>query len=175
MTVGAGGRDPRNKPSPKEKQSSRFSDRSTLMCRTKGSKREILMLLVKTSVAAIFICLLALVASGNTCTAANLDGTWELSAIGSQPVRKGSVDLPYFNVTGDLIRGFDGCNQFSGRLDQSLEIAATRRGCAEGAVRLPLDLSNAAAHLRTAKISETHLELPARGPFPASVFIRIKN
>lgn len=131
------------------------------------------MLPVKTSVAAIFTCLVALVASASG-TAASLDGTWELSSVGSQPVRKGPVDLPYFNVTGDLISGFDGCNRFSGRLGQSLEIAATRRGCAEGAVRLPLDLSNAAAHLRTAKIGEMYLELPARGAFPASVFIRVK-
>ena len=103
---------------------------------------------------------------------AGLDGTWRLVSIASRPVGRAPAGVPFFTVKGPIITGFDGCNRFSGRLDQPLSIATNRMGCAEGAVKLPLDLSNAGAHLNSGTIGEKYLELPARRQFPAATFVR---
>ena len=130
---------------------------------------------IKISIVAILAGLSSLVGSASAWAEAGLDGTWRLLSVDSRPVAKGLAGLPYFTVKGQLISGFDGCNQFSGRLDQPVSIAATRMGCAEGAVKLPLDLSKVAAHLDAGKIGKKYLELPGRKPFPASVFVRLES
>jgi heat shock protein HslJ len=106
----------------------------------------------------------------------DLDGTWELVEIDSRPIaRPTSGERLTFTIKGSTIEGFDGCNTFSGRLDQPGGIASTRRGCADDIVKLPLDLANAKSHLEAGRIDGERLLLPARPGIPASVFARIKT
>lgn len=117
--------------------------------------------------------IIVLVAMGSTCAASSLDGTWRLVSVDSKPLGQLPVDrVPFFTVTGMEISGYDGCNRFSGRLDQPGNIAATRMGCPETTVKLPLDLGDLLPHLQTGTVRQNSLSIPARGPFPASVFER---
>jgi hypothetical protein len=127
--------------------------------------------------AAIIVC----VTIGNACASANvpvplrssLDGTWRLVSVDSRPLRQlPAIRVPFFTVTGITIIGFDGCNNFSGRIDQPGNISATRRGCLETTIKLPLDLGDLQAHLRTGTIDKKFLSVPARGQFPAAMFER---
>ena len=105
--------------------------------------------------------------------AAEFNGTWTLVEIDSKPVASDAgTALPSFTIKDQSIEGFDGCNTFSGRLDRPGSITSTRRGCPEGAVKLPLDLSNPMAHLKGGHIEKDTLRLPAREPMPASAFKR---
>jgi heat shock protein HslJ len=115
----------------------------------------------------------ALPACAGVQGAAGLQGTWKLAEIKSQPVRPpAGGKLPAFTIKNQLIEGFDGCNDFSGRLDQPGSITSTRRGCSERTLMLPLDLSDPMSHLRGATIDKQRLILPERGTLPASVFER---
>lgn len=148
------------------------------------------MRLVNSSTAAIFGCLLGLAGIASACTttgpastssgggavtAQGLDGTWRLYSVNAQPVAEGQPRLPFFTISGRMINGFDGCNQFFGRIDQPLSVGATRMGCPPGALRLPLDLDDAGAHLDAGTIENGSLALPARGRFPASVYVRAEE
>lgn len=105
--------------------------------------------------------------------AAELNGTWTLVEIDSKRVASDAgAALPSFTIKDQSIEGFDGCNTFSGRLDRPGSITSTRRGCPEGAVKLPLDLSNPMAHLKEGRIERDRLRLPTREPMPASAFKR---
>ena len=109
-------------------------------------------------------------------TASDLKGSWELAAIGSQPVRStaGSA-LPAFTIKDQIIEGFDGCNTFSGRLDKPGSITSTRRGCVDGALKLPLDLADPMSHLKTGTVRNGTLSLPARQGIASSVFRRVES
>lgn len=108
-------------------------------------------------------------------TVKDLAGSWKLVEVQSRPVRPGSPDaVPGFTIRDQSIEGFDGCNRFWGRLDQPGGIASTRRGCPEGALRLPLDLSDPAAHLATGRLDQGRLILPATRGLPESVFERTR-
>ena len=83
--------------------------------------------------------------------AGDLQGRWRLEAVGDQ-----RVDTPrpiYFEINGDTISGYDGCNRFGGVLGASRGIRAGQRGCVEGNVRLPLDLSDPVGQLRSARLA----------------------
>ena len=114
------------------------------------------------------------------CVGASVDanrfaGTWRLVSVDSRPLGPLPADqVPVFTVTGTNVSGFDGCNTFSGSIDQPGEISATRMGCREGAIKLPLDLGNLLAHLQTGTIKENSLSVPANGQFPASMFERVE-
>lgn len=111
--------------------------------------------------------------AGTSVDATRFAGTWRLVAVDSRPLGPLPADqVPVFTVIGTRVSGFDGCNTFSGRIDQPGEISATRMGCREGAIQLPLDLGNLLAHLQTGTIKEKSLSVPANGQFPASVFER---
>lgn len=104
---------------------------------------------------------------------AGLEGSWRLTSIASSPLESPAADeLPFFTIKGMSVEGFDGCNQFFGPLDRPGAIGATRRACPAGTLVLPLDLSDLAAHLRTGRIEGDVLAVPARGPYPASTYVR---
>lgn len=108
--------------------------------------------------------------------AADLQGTWELAEIASRPVAPASANArPAFTIKDQSIEGFDGCNNFSGRLDKPGAFISTRRGCPGDVVKLPLDLMDAWSHLQGGKIQDGALFLPARAGLPASVFRRPKS
>jgi heat shock protein HslJ len=107
-------------------------------------------------------------------TASDLNGKWEVVEIKSQPVRFTAVNaLPIFTIKDQSIEGFDGCNNFWGRLDQPGSIVSTRRGCLDGSLKLPLDLTDPMSHLKAGRIDKGSLILPERGEIPDSVFKRV--
>jgi heat shock protein HslJ len=109
-------------------------------------------------------------------TAADLKGRWELVEIQSRPVPSTAASaVPVFTISEQSIEGFDGCNTFSGRLDKPGSIVSTRRGCAEGTVKLPLDLADPMSHLKSGRIENGKLILPARAGMAESAFMRAKS
>ena len=94
-----------------------------------------------------------------------LQGNWMMNAPSTD-----ERALPRFTIDGQSIQGFDGCNEFSGRLDQPGSIGSTRRGCPEQTLRLPFDLSDPMPRLRSGKIEKGKLTLPADGRFPETSF-----
>src|SRR5512139_1619136 len=61
----------------------------------------------------------AIAAFAGSMTTSDLQGTWRLVEIQSQPVRPAAKnELPVFTIKDQSIEGFDGCNTFWGRLDQ---------------------------------------------------------
>lgn len=117
----------------------------------------------------------AIAAWAGSLTARDLHGSWELVEIGSQPVRPATREArPMFTIQTQSITGFDGCNSFWGRLDAPGSMTATRRGCLDGSLKLPLDLTNPMLHLQAGRIDKDRLILPAREAIPASVFKRVE-
>lgn len=113
-------------------------------------------------------------AFAGSLSASDLHGSWELVEIKSQPVQPTAVNaLPMFTIKDQSIEGFDGCNDFWGRLDQPGSIASTRRGCPDGSLKLPLDLTDPMAHLQAGRLDKGRLILPAREEIPESVFKRV--
>ena len=102
-----------------------------------------------------------------------LDGSWRLVAIGAKRLAPMTASrVPFFVIDGEEVTGFDGCNDFSGRIDQPWGIVTTRIGCPESEIKLPLDLGNFLSHLRSGIVLENTLSIPATGLYPASVFER---
>jgi heat shock protein HslJ len=112
--------------------------------------------------------LLASVSEG----ASELDGTWRLASVGGSKVNGDPRQVPYFTIRGSEISGYDGCNRFSGHVDEPERILKTERACAGKVIELPLDLGNIGRDLGTAVRSGRILRLPRRGQLPESVFIR---
>ena len=96
-----------------------------------------------------------------------VQGRWLLVELASRPVQpSASGSVPWFAIKRQLIEGHDGCNDFSGSLDAPGSIAATRRGCAEGALKLPLDLADPLAQLKAAKVTGDRLVVPKAATMP---------
>lgn len=102
----------------------------------------------------------------------SLTGSWVLAKSGSRVIVQGARELPNFTIKNGTISGYDGCNRFGGPLDQPGHIRQTRRACAAQGEKLPLDLNDALAHLKSGHLSGGNLVLPARGGLPASEFRR---
>ena len=54
-------------------------------------------------------------------------GKWVLEFVEGRAV-KGESKI-FFQIEGEMISGFDGCNRFSGRVDQVARVRNTQRGC----------------------------------------------
>jgi hypothetical protein len=104
--------------------------------------------------------------------ASELDGTWRLASVGGSKVKGDPTQVPYFTIRGAEIAGYDGCNRFSGRLDEPERIVKTERACAGKVIEIPLDLGNIGRDLATAARTDRILKLPKRGQFEESVFMR---
>jgi heat shock protein HslJ len=106
-----------------------------------------------------------------TVSLASLEGTWHLVSIDSRPLRLLPTDqVPYIKVKGMAVTGYDGCNNFYGRIDLPGNISSTRLGCLEETIKLPLDLGDLPSHLQAGTIDKNILSVPARNHFPASRF-----
>ena len=118
-------------------------------------------------------CMLCGLAGGATAFASpagleNVQGRWSLVEIASRPLHPSpSASVPWFAIRRHAIEGHDGCNEFSGSLDTPGSIVATRRGCPEGAVKLPLDLADPLPQLKAGKVVGERLVLPTVGTLPA--------
>ena len=122
--------------------------------------------------AAVALGILSLTSASAMAGTSQFNGTWVLAEIGGVAVRHSSATAPFFTLDGQIINGFDGCNRFSGRLDAPGQIVATRRGCPDATLMLPLDLNRLAAHIESGKLAGGWLRIPARRGFPASGFKR---
>jgi heat shock protein HslJ len=101
----------------------------------------------------------------------DLQGTWKLVEVNSHAVRPSAATaLLLFTIMDESIEGFDGCNDFWGRLDQPGTVSSTRRGCPDDVLKLPLDLSDPMSHLKSGQIEQGRLILPQRNAIPAAVF-----
>lgn len=99
-----------------------------------------------------------------------LEGTWVLAEIAGQPVGRGA-DIErsiHFTYHDGFIRGFDGCNTFSGDIDQPGRIVATQRGCPPDMLLLPLDLGDPRPQLARARLKDGALILPLPGGAPGT-------
>jgi len=119
---------------------------------------------------------LALVGSGAIDASAGdlaLEGTWQLEAIDSVVVSDISGEqVPFFEVKGSGIKGYDGCNRFFGSLDKPGAIVSTRRACPDSMLKLPLDLNDLDAHLQTGCLKDDQLTIPADDSYPSSSYRR---
>ncbi len=104
-------------------------------------------------------------------SAASMNGTWSLASVGGQAVTADG-GAPRFTIDGDVISGFDGCNQFGGQLSNPQSMRSGQMACAGEYVKLPLDLNDPKAHLDSATFEGDRISLPARAGLPASVFLR---
>jgi hypothetical protein len=86
-----------------------------------------------------------------------LNGRWVLEAVNGKAIS--SDQEIYFQIVGDVISGYDGCNTFGGKVTRPFVGRASKRGCA-GEVLLPLDLADPLAQLDQAIIKQNKLFLP---------------
>ena len=98
------------------------------------------------------------------------EGIWQLQSIDSKTVAASGKPMPFFEIIGTAIRGHDGCNRFFGSLDRPGAIKMTRRACSSDTLRLPLDMSDLDAHLRSGRRQGDVLTVPASSNYPASTY-----
>jgi hypothetical protein len=96
---------------------------------------------------------------GAAATLSAIEGRWILEAINGRPVTVGTEEI-YFQLNGETITGYDGCNNFGGQITQPTQIRKSQRACPAGTLFLPLDLSNPLPQLDRAKITGGKLFLP---------------
>jgi hypothetical protein len=89
---------------------------------------------------------------------AGLQGRWTLETLNGQPVELSMA--VYFEIDGHTLKGFDGCNNFGGPLENPVLIRKGQRDCAGEYVSLPLDLGSPLEHLRQASVTGDVLSLP---------------
>ena len=120
-------------------------------------------------------CAVTASACGEIMKPAQLQGTWVLSELnGVAVVSAGDTRLPSFTISGTSISGFDGCNDFSGKLDQPGSIVSTQLACASIALALPIDLSDPMKQLQTATMAGDRLGVAANDSLPSSTYVRKK-
>lgn len=86
-----------------------------------------------------------------------LQGKWVLESIDGNAVETTS-DI-YFEIDGNTISGFDGCNRFGGSLDAPERMRMTQRACPPEMPRLPLDLSAPRRQLESSRLDGDTLEV----------------
>jgi hypothetical protein len=102
-----------------------------------------------------------------------LDGSWRLISNGVESLGHLQHDqVPSFEISGTSMSGFDGCNKFSSRLDDPGSTTATRMGCAEETIMLPLDFANLRQHLDSGSVKDGKLHIPAHQTYPAVILER---
>jgi hypothetical protein len=87
-----------------------------------------------------------------------LSGKWILLSVSGHRVQ---TDPPiFFRLDGEVLTGYDGCNNFGGLLSAPARIRTGGRGCPEDHPAFPLDLSHPAKHLAAATRDGDRLLLP---------------
>lgn len=111
----------------------------------------------------VFLCILCFIgfvqssAVSDAEDMSKLQGRWVLELINGQPVASGTK--VYFEIDGQTITGFNGCNKFGGRLDAPDRLRMTQRGCASDALSLPLELPDPRSQLDAAEVAGEKLKL----------------
>ncbi len=97
---------------------------------------------------------------GTTMKVEDLQGRWVLQSVNGQPAE--SKPEVYFEISGDKISGYDGCNRFGGSTSQLGRVFSTRRGCPPDFVA-PIDTSRLEAQLTSGQRDGDTLSLPLLG------------
>src|SRR5262249_19464615 len=90
-----------------------------------------------------------------------LQGRWDLVSMNGQPVRAG--EPIFFEIEGLAIRGFDGCNNFGGRIDAPSRLVTSQRACEPNVETLPLKLTDPLPQLKASRLVEERLLVPLPG------------
>jgi META domain len=90
-----------------------------------------------------------------------LNGRWVLETIEGKPAAA-EQDV-YFQIDGQTISGFDGCNRFGGNLSQPSLMRKSQRACLAAGVALPIDLANPLPQLTSARLEGDQLVVPLPG------------
>ena len=99
-----------------------------------------------------------------------LQGRWTLLSINDKEVVT-DQDV-WFELSGTLIVGFDGCNNFGGDLSSSRPLRKSQRGCEEDTFEFPLDFSRPVEQLNKATLDGNELALPLTEIEGVALFIR---
>jgi heat shock protein HslJ len=112
---------------------------------------------------------MALLAFGAQASAQNaaqpmgkLAGRWMLTQIGGKAIRATSRPIE-FQISGTQISGFDGCNSFSGDLEEPSRIVATQMACVPGTPSMPIDAGTLVSALRQGRLEGGVLLLKGSG------------
>ena len=97
----------------------------------------------------------------NAMDLAELQGRWVLEAIDGKEVPSGGAEI-YFEITGQSITGYDGCNRFGGRRTDPSRMRKTQRACSPETTPLPLDFSDLTQQLSRATIRDGNLFVQLR-------------
>ena len=118
---------------------------------------------------------ITLLSAGSAMSAepSEIEGSWRLVTVDGKQVSTAG-EVPGFSIEAGGISGYDGCNRFSGPLDDPAMMIMSQRACASDRVMLPLDLADPAADLAKATLDGDNLVLPARGNLPAAAFQRAR-
>lgn len=87
-----------------------------------------------------------------------LQGRWILESINQESVPP-EHNL-HFQIEGQVITGFDGCNSFGGSLDNPEMLRKGQRACADAGPRLPLQLSDPLPQLNASRLIGNELTVP---------------
>ncbi len=117
-----------------------------------------------------FVLSCAAPATGDLLDVSKLQGRWILESINGTPVE--SEQEIYFEIDGQIIRGFDGCNTFGGRLDAPTRLRMTQRECVSAGPMLPLELPDARSQLKAGEVAGEKLTLPLSGEAGQAGFVR---
>jgi META domain len=100
-----------------------------------------------------------------------LQGRWTLESIDGEKVE--TAQDVFFEIRGENLTGFDGCNSFGGPLGAPERIRSGQRSCVGDYVALPLDLSDPLAQLSAAQLGEgDRLTVPLAGDRGVAVLRR---
>jgi heat shock protein HslJ len=96
-------------------------------------------------------------AEANAMDVSLLEGRWVLETVNGKGM-SGEQEI-YFEIKGETITGYDGCNRFGGSLAQPSQLRKSQRGCSSEEPQFPLDLSNPLAQLSVATLQGNQLIL----------------
>jgi heat shock protein HslJ len=119
----------------------------------------------------VFVLCAVTVASSHAMDVSVLEGRWVLEAVNGKEIARESGEI-YFQITGQTIVGYDGCNRFGGELTQPAAIRRTQRGCPPETFVLPLDFSELVPQLSRATVAGDKLSLPLPGGMGLAQFGR---
>jgi hypothetical protein len=87
----------------------------------------------------------------------DLEGRWILEAAGDMKVTRNPAI--FFQIEGQKIVGYDGCNFSGGTLDRPGTIRRSERACPPETIVLPLDLSDPMRQMRGTVVGQNNLLL----------------
>lgn len=89
----------------------------------------------------------------------HLQGRWALQTLNGNRIE---TEI-FFEIDGTKITGFDGCNNFGGRVDAPSRLVMSQRACASKKALPLINISEIITQLRSAKVSNSRMTVPLPG------------